>query len=81
MSVLEDNSLSFPEINQEVEIYDAIAKEVLIFVDGIGVKKQSELRTCSKKASLDTESNTENDTKSAVSQVNSNVVLTPKIRF
>lgn len=74
--VLEDDTLGLPELNQEVDIYDIDTKEALILVDGIGVKKQSELRASLKKAS--TESNTENDTKSAGSRVNSNVVLLEK---
>lgn len=60
-----------PSIAQEVDLYDAQEKEVLIFVDGIGVKKQSESRTSSKSASLELESDTEN----AGSFVPSNVVL------
>ena len=76
--MLEDDALELPEINNEVDIYDVDTKEVLILADGIGVKKQSESRVSLKKASLDTESNPENDTKSAGSRVNSNVVLTSK---
>ncbi|EDN69566.1 hypothetical protein BGP_5659 [Beggiatoa sp. PS] len=45
LNVLEDDTLCLPEINQEVDIYDAEVKEALIFVDGIGVKKQSESRS------------------------------------
>jgi hypothetical protein len=71
MSVLEDDNLELPEIAKEVDLYDAQEKEVLIFVDGIGVKKQSESRISSKSASAKAESNTEN----AGSRVNSNVVL------
>lgn len=74
LSVLEDNTLSFPEINQEVDIYNAEVKEALIFVDGIGVKKQSESRVSSKSARVKTEKDTEN----AGSRVNSNVVLLEK---
>jgi hypothetical protein len=74
MSVLEDDTLCIPDINQEVDVYDAEAKEVLIFVDGIGVKKQSELRVSSKSASVKAES----DTEESGSRVNSNVVLLEK---
>jgi len=73
LSVLEDDNLELPEIAQEVDLYDA--QEVLIFVDGIGVKKQSESRISSKSASFELESDTENDTENAASRVNSNVVL------
>jgi hypothetical protein len=71
LSVLEDDTLALPEIDQEVDLYDAQAKEVLIFVDGIGVKKQSESRVSSKSAIAETEDDTEN----ASSRVNSNIVL------
>ena len=74
MSVLKDDSLCLPEINQEVDVYDGKTKEVLIFVDGIGVKKQSESRVSSKSAIFDTEDDTEN----AGSFVPSNVVLLEK---
>jgi len=73
-NVLEDDTLGLPEINQEVDIYDVNTKEVLIFVDGIGVKKQSESRASLKKASVEADSETE----SAGSRVNSNVVLLEK---
>jgi len=43
--VLEDDTLGLPKINQEVDIYDI--DTVLILVDGIGVKKQSESRVSS----------------------------------
>jgi hypothetical protein len=74
LSVLEDDILELPEINKEVDIYDIDTKEVLILVDGIGVKKQSESRVSSKKASVDNESDTEN----AGSFVSSNIVLLEK---
>ena len=61
-----------PSIDQEVDVYDAIAKEVLIFVDGIGVKKQSESRASSKSAIA------EDDSENAGSRVNSNIVLLEK---
>ena len=70
LSVLDD-SLCLPEIDQEVDLYDAQAQEVLIFVDGIGVKKQSESRVSSKTAIVEAESDTEN----GGSFVSSNVVL------
>jgi hypothetical protein len=76
--VLEDDALGLPEINKEVDIYDVDTKEVLILVDGIGVKKQSESRSRSEEARVDTESDTENDTKNAGSRVNSNIVLLEK---
>jgi hypothetical protein len=69
--VLEDDNLELPEIAQEVDLYDTQAKEVLIFVDGIGVKKQSESRVSKKSGSAEAKSDTEN----ASSRVNSNVVL------
>jgi len=72
--VLDDDSLELPEINEEVDVYNADTKEVLILVDGIGVKKQSESRVSSKTASLDTES----DSEKARSRVNSNIVLLEK---
>jgi hypothetical protein len=72
--VLEDDALGLPEINKEVDIYDVDTKEVLILVDGIGVKKQSESRSRSEEARVDTES----DTKNAGSRVNSNIVLLEK---
>lgn len=79
LSVLEDDALGFPEINEEVDIYDADAKEMLILVDEISVSIQSESRVSSKKASVDiesdTESDTKNDNKSAGIRVNSNIVL------
>jgi len=71
LSVLEDDNLELPEIAQEVDLYDTQAKEVLIFVDGIGVKKQSESRVSKKSGSAEAKSDTEN----ASSRVNSNVVL------
>jgi hypothetical protein len=73
-SVLEDDTLSLPEINQEVDVYDAETKEALIFVDGIGVKKQSESRVSSKSTSVKIEDDTEN----ANNRVNTNVVLLEK---
>jgi len=74
LSVLEDDTLCLPEINKEVDVYNAETKEVLIFVDGIGVKKQSESRVSSKSASLELE----NDTKNADNRINTNVVLIEK---
>ena len=74
ISVLEDDTLCLPEINQKVDVYDAEAKEVLIFVEGIGVKKQSESRVSSKSAIVETEADTEN----AGSFVPSNIVLLEK---
>jgi len=74
LSVLEDDTLGLPEIEQKVDVYDAEAKEVLIMIDGIGVKEQKKERVSSKKASFDTES----DTESAGSRVNSDVVLLEK---
>jgi hypothetical protein len=79
LSVLEDDTLCLPDINQEVNVYDAKAKEVLIFVDGICVKKQSESRVSSKKvaeasyteATIESKSNTEK----ASRRVNNNIVL------
>jgi len=61
-----------PSRDQEVDVYDGEAKEVLIFVDGIGVKKQSESRASSKSAIA------EDDAKNASSRVNSNIVLLEK---
>ncbi len=78
LSVLGDDAMELPEIEQEVDVYDAEAKEVLIMVDGIIVKKQKESRDSSKKASSDTESNTDDTEKSTGSRVNSNVVLLEK---
>jgi hypothetical protein len=75
LSVLEDDTLKLPEINQEVDIYDAETKEVLILVDGIGVKKQSESRVSKKKAGMEAESDTEKKTGSRVSN---NIVLLEK---
>ena len=75
MSVLEDDNLELPEIAKEVDLYDAQEKEVLIFVDGIGVKKQLEKRVSKKSASAKAESETENETENVGSRVNSNVVL------
>lgn len=72
LSVLEDDTLELPEIDQEVDLYDAETKEVLIFVDGIGVKKQSESRASSKSP------RTESDAENAGSRVNSDVVLLEK---
>jgi hypothetical protein len=72
LSVLEDETLCLPDINQEVDVYDAEAEEVLIFVDGIGVKKQSESRVSSKSAIAQAEDETEN---AGSSRINSNVVL------
>lgn len=72
--MLEDDTLEFPEIDQEVDLYDANTKETLIFVDGIGVKKQSESRACSKSLSVESK----NDAKNAGSRVNSDVVLLEK---
>jgi len=74
LSVLEDDTLCLPKINQEVDVYDAEAEEVLILVDGIGVKKQSESRVSSKSVIVEAE----DDTESAGSRVNSNVVLLEK---
>ena len=74
MSVLKDNSLCLPDINQEVDVYDSQAEEVLIFVDGIGVKKQSKSRVSSISAITEAEDDTEN----AGCRVNSNVVLLEK---
>jgi len=74
MSVLEDDTLALPEIDQEVDVYDAKGKEVLIFVDGIGVKKQSESRASSKSAITEAE----DDTEKSGSRVNSNIVLLEK---
>ena len=74
LSVLEDDTLCLPEINQEVDVYDAEMEEVLILVDGIGVKKQSESRVSSKSVIVEAE----DDTESAGSRVNSNVVLLEK---
>lgn len=70
LSVLENETLELPEINKEVDIYDV--DTVLIFVDGIGVKKQSESRVSTKKTRA------ESDTENAGSRVNSNVVLLEK---
>jgi len=74
LAILEDDTLGLPEINKEVDIYDIDTKEVLIFVDGIQVKKQSESRVSNKKASVETESDTEN----TGSRVNSYIVLLEK---
>jgi hypothetical protein len=74
LSVLEDDTLGLPEIDQEVDVYDAEAKEVLIMIDGIGVKEQKSARTSLKNASFDTES----DTESAGNFVPSDVVLLEK---
>lgn len=74
LSVLENETLGLPEINKEVDIYDVNTKEVLIFADGIGVKKQSESRVSSIKASIKTES----DTEKTGSRVNSHIVLLEK---
>ena len=73
-SIIEDDTLSLPEINQEVDVYDAETKEALIFIDGIGVKKQSETRVSLKSANLDTEKEAEN----VDSRVNTNIVLLEK---
>ncbi|HDN27045.1 MAG TPA: hypothetical protein ENG03_08130 [Thioploca sp.] len=71
LSVLENETLELPEINKEVDIYDV--DTVFIFVDGIGVKKQSESRVSTKKTRA------ESDTENAGSRVvNSNVVLLEK---
>jgi hypothetical protein len=72
-NVLEDDTLGLPEINFDIDIYDVNTKFVIIFVDGIGVKKQSESR-----ASLKNRVEADSETESAGSRVNSNVVLTPK---
>ncbi|MDM8560575.1 hypothetical protein [Candidatus Parabeggiatoa sp. HSG14] len=52
LSVLEDNTLGLPEINKAVDIYNVDTKEVLIFVDGIQVKKQLESRVSKKTATV-----------------------------
>lgn len=70
--MLEDDTLVFPEIDTEVDIYDADTKFVIILVDGICVKKQSESRVYSRKARVETDSETED----TGSRINSNVVLT-----
>ena len=57
-NVLEDDTLGLPEINKEVDIYDVNTKEVLIFVDGIGVKKPSESRASLKKVRVEADSET-----------------------
>lgn len=75
LSVLEDDTLALPEIDQKVDVYDAEAKEVLIFVDGMGVKKQSESRVSSKSAIAEAEAEDDNARRS---RVNSNVVLLEK---
>ena len=80
--VLEDETLGLPEINKAVDIYDVDTKEVLIFVDGIQVKKQSESRVSKKIAAVEvtaTEAtiDTENEPKKTV-RVNTNIVLVEK---
>jgi len=72
--VLEDDTLGLPEINKEVDIYDVETKEVLILVDGIGVKKQSQSRVSKKSANVSTEKDNENTD----SRVNTNIVLLEK---
>jgi hypothetical protein len=72
-SILEDDTQELPSLNQEVDVYDAETTETLIFVDGIGVKKQSETRE-SKTSSGSSEKETENNE----SRVNTNIVLLEK---
>ena len=69
VTVLEDDTLVLPLINQEVDIYDVDTKEVLIFADGIQVKKQSESRTSKRRARVNSEIETDEK------RVNSNIVL------
>jgi hypothetical protein len=66
--------LGLPEINKEVDIYDVDTKEVLILVDGIGVKKQSQSRVSKKSANVDAEKDSENTD----SFVPTNIVLLEK---
>lgn len=72
-TVLEDDALGLPEINQEVDIYDVNTKEVLILVDGIQVKKQSESRVSKKKAAVESDRSPKKTVR-----VNSNIVLLEK---
>ena len=74
VTVLEDETLFLPVINQEVDIYEVDTKEVLIFVDGIGVKKQSESRTSKKQYCVKSEKKINKE------RINSNIVLTPEKR-
>lgn len=67
--VLEDDTLTLPVINQEVDLYDVDTKFVIIFADGIQVKKQSESRASSIQPRV------ESDTKTDKKRVNSNIVL------
>ncbi|EDN66591.1 hypothetical protein BGP_2294 [Beggiatoa sp. PS] len=77
--VLEDDTLGFPEINKEVDIYDVDTKEVLILVDGIGVKKQSQSRVSKKSANVGAEKEgTEKDSENTDSFVPTNIVLLEK---
>ena len=73
-SVLEDDTQELPEINKEVDVYDSETTETLIFVDGIGVKKQSETRVSKESGG----SNTEKETENSESRVNTNIILLEK---
>jgi hypothetical protein len=59
-------------INQEVDIYDVDTKFVIIFADGIQVKKQSESSVSSRQARVKSENETDEK------RVNSNIVLLEK---
>jgi len=73
-TILENDTQELPEINQEVDVYDTDTTETLIFVDGIGVKKQSETRV----SKTSSGSNSEKETENAESRVNTNIVLLEK---
>ena len=77
MAVLEADTLDFPMINQEVDLYNGDTKEVLILADGILVKKQSESRVSKKKASKEVTLESENEAEKAVF-VSTNLVLLEK---